>query len=73
MRAPPLTELELELPAWGQHAATLLAYLPALLSPPQAPEYGGDPKWVSNDVVPVHDGRIYINLPASCTLMLVEQ
>ncbi|KAI3423988.1 hypothetical protein D9Q98_009821 [Chlorella vulgaris] len=35
--------------------------------------YGGAATWVSNDVVGEYDGRIYINLPASCTLMLVQQ
>eukprot|EP00887_Chlorella_sp_A99_P003655 scaffold7.g3655.t1 len=39
----------------------------------QDPAYGGDPAWVSNGVVPEHDGRIFLNLPASCTLMLVQQ
>lgn len=46
-----------------------------MLPPPpfQDPKYGGDPTWVSNDVVPVHEGRIHLNLPASCTLMLAQQ
>lgn len=35
--------------------------------------YGGNPEWISNDVVAENDGRIYINLPAACTLMLVQQ
>lgn len=48
----------------------------SLLSPgpsAQDPAYGGDPSWLSNDVVQEYDGRIYLNLPASCTLMLVQQ
>uniref|UniRef100_A0A383W668 1,4-alpha-glucan branching enzyme n=1 Tax=Tetradesmus obliquus TaxID=3088 RepID=A0A383W668_TETOB len=36
-------------------------------------QYGGDPKWVSNDIVAEYDGKIYLNLPPSCTLMLVQQ
>jgi hypothetical protein len=35
--------------------------------------YGGDPKWISNDVVTEYDGKIHLSLPASCTLMLVQQ
>jgi hypothetical protein len=35
--------------------------------------YGGDSSWISNDVVTQHEGRIYLNLPAACTLMLVQQ
>jgi len=41
--------------------------------PLQDAAYGGDPKWISNDEVTEHDGRIYLSLPASCTLMLVQQ
>lgn len=47
--------------------------LPPLPSLPQDTAYGGAATWVSNDVVGEYDGRIYINLPASCTLMLVQQ
>ena len=52
------------------HPPPLLSPAP---SPSQDPEYGGDASWVSNDVVQEYDGRIYLNLPASCTLMLVQQ
>lgn len=41
--------------------------------PLQDPAYGGDPAWLTNDVVPEYDGRIFINLPAACTLMLIQQ
>ena len=44
-----------------------------VLCPLQAVSYGADPKWVSNDVVQEYDGRIHLNLPGSCTLMLVQQ
>lgn len=39
----------------------------------QDAKYGGSPTWVSNDVVTAHDGKIWINLPAQCTIMLVQQ
>lgn len=35
--------------------------------------YGGDATWISNDVVQEYDGRIYINVPAACTLLLVQE
>lgn len=62
------------LPKTRSRALSLAALRPAPSHPaPQDERYGGDPKWVSNDVVDEYDGRIYVNLPPACTLMLVQQ
>jgi hypothetical protein len=42
---------------------------PPPLPLPQAPEYRGFKDVTSNTDVEIHDGRIYINLPPTCTLM----
>ena len=62
-------------PAHATHPPPLpLPRLPLPPSlPPQDSAYGGDPQWRSNDVVQEYDGRIYLSLPPSCTLVLVQQ
>lgn len=69
----PITALTSALPARPLACSTV----PTAPGPPARPaqdaEYGGAPTWVSNDEVAEYDGRIYLNLPASCTLVLVQQ